>query len=599
MEENKKCEFLYDMDLFGKTPELYIKRKPKNTTELGITLTIIYIIIYIAFFIYKLVRMVKRMDVTFYDTFAYKNFPYLNVTNEEFYGAFSMGFMRDEKFYYIKSQFVYEVKTPEGYIVEKAEELEIEHCDINKFGSRYRELFKDKGVENLYCVKNVNQSFEGYSNLERYSYVIMKFYPCINKTRTGEDCYPRPYVEQFFKKNIIEFKMQDNLLSPEVYDKPIEVLEKDLNSPVFSNLYQYIYSYIQIVNLETDEDITGLNFWSKNKVEKFPKYDESFIIAAPQEENILETGGPVAEVILQLAAKVLTTKRKYPTLLDVLGDVGGLMEILYTFFNLIASFLNEVIYDKSLVNSLFSFNIDKNEIYIKTRAKRNIKLNSKLNENIDSISIENNNSKNFSKIISERVNLNLKQSDNNLLNTDKKPNELDEIKEENEITVKKVSKKDIRRRSTKRQSHSKLNFNENENVKRHKIVEKEDENNSHTNELDGLKIKNDNIEIYRTNAKQNKETIITLIKVNACCYCFLRKEKNIDVNLLDEGMRLISENLDIINIFVKLNEIEKIKENILLSKLDNIQMSKTCKYYLDIIKREVDNPGDKESSEDS
>ena len=35
--------------------------------------------------------------------------------------------------------------------------------------------------------------------------------------------------------------MQDNLLSPEVYDKPIEVLEKDLNSPVFSNLYQYIY----------------------------------------------------------------------------------------------------------------------------------------------------------------------------------------------------------------------------------------------------------------------------------------------------------------------------------------------------------------------
>ena len=64
-------------------------------------------------------------------------------------------------------------------------------------------------------------------------------------------------------------------------------------------------------------------------------------------------------------------------------------------------------------------------------------------------------------------------------------------------------------------------------------------------------------------------------------------------------MRLISENLNIINIFVKLNEIEKIKENILLSKLDNIQMSKTCKYYLDIIKREVDNPGDKESSDDS
>ena len=76
-------------------------------------------------------------------------------------------------------------------------------------------------------------------------------------------------------------------------------------------------------------------------------------------------------------------------------------------------------------------------------------------------------------------------------------------------------------------------------------------------------------------------------------------EKNIDVNLLDEGMRLISENLDIMNIFVKKNEIEKIKENVLLSKLDSIQMSKKCKNYLDIIKREIDSSSYKESSDDN
>ena len=87
MEENRKCQFLYDMDLFDKTPELYYKRKSKRSTELGIVLTILYIILYIAFLVYKLVRMVKRMDVTFYDTYAYKDFPYINITNEEFYGV--------------------------------------------------------------------------------------------------------------------------------------------------------------------------------------------------------------------------------------------------------------------------------------------------------------------------------------------------------------------------------------------------------------------------------------------------------------------------------------------------------------------------------
>ena len=47
-------------------------------------------------------------------------------------------------------------------------------------------------------------------------------------------------------------------------------------------------------------------------------------------------------------------------LIDVLGDVGGLMEILFTFLNIISSLLTEILYDKSLVNDLFSFDIEKN-----------------------------------------------------------------------------------------------------------------------------------------------------------------------------------------------------------------------------------------------
>ena len=117
--------------------------------------------------------------------------------------------------------------------------------------------------------------------------------------------------------------------------------------------------------LETDDDITGLNFWAEPKVERYPKYDESYIITAPPSRDIIKYGDPLCEVNLQLAAKVLTTKRKYMTLLDVLGDVGGLMELLYSLFSLLASLLTEIAYDKSLVNNLFFFDIDKKEINIK------------------------------------------------------------------------------------------------------------------------------------------------------------------------------------------------------------------------------------------
>ena len=55
-----------------------------------------------------------------------------------------------------------------------------------------------------------------------------------------------------------------------------------MNSPVFKDLFQYVYSYFQIVNIETDEDITGLNFFTNHiRKQVYTRYDESFIIASP------------------------------------------------------------------------------------------------------------------------------------------------------------------------------------------------------------------------------------------------------------------------------------------------------------------------------
>ena len=84
---------------------------------------------------------------------------------------------------------------------------------------------------------------------------------------------------------------------------------------------------------------------------QYPKYESSMLIAAPGTDFILRTGGAVCDLTMQLAAKVLTQRRKYTTLIEVLGDVGGLMELLWTFLNLICSFITDILYEKSLVNN--------------------------------------------------------------------------------------------------------------------------------------------------------------------------------------------------------------------------------------------------------
>jgi hypothetical protein len=75
--------------MFGKEPELYYKGKSKKTTWIGRILTILFIFLHIVFFVYKVVRMIRKIDVTFFDTIIHEDKPpSIQLSNEIFYGGF-------------------------------------------------------------------------------------------------------------------------------------------------------------------------------------------------------------------------------------------------------------------------------------------------------------------------------------------------------------------------------------------------------------------------------------------------------------------------------------------------------------------------------
>ena len=234
---NIENDFLTDFDLFGKTPELYYNGKSKKSSTFGIVLTIIYIILYIAFLIYKLVRMFKRIDMTFYDSYTFKGLPSIKLTNNEFYGGFGMGGRIDEQMYYLTVNYVRQAKVNGVWVEEENRELETEICRFEMFGPDYQEIFADQPLQNYYCIKDVKDLvLEGYSNLERYSYFNVKFYPCVGVTKDGIPCYDYNKKKLFFTQNVIELKLQDNDLNPEDYKMPVARRQVDMNSPVFKDI---------------------------------------------------------------------------------------------------------------------------------------------------------------------------------------------------------------------------------------------------------------------------------------------------------------------------------------------------------------------------
>ncbi len=402
----------------------------------------------------------------------------------------------------------------------------------------------------MYCIKDINNNnftLEGDYFMEYYSYFNITLYPCIGTTKNGTKCQPLEIIDLYLKSNLFHFYIQDIELTPQNYHFPVQATDKVITGPSYKTLYQKIYSYLQIVNIETDNNIIGLDSFSSINTQQFLKYDESWIITSPKEDKTYNYGFPLCEIIIQLSSKVLTQKRKVATLIEILGEVGGTMEIILSIFSLISSFSVDKLYRISLVNDLFRFDIDKKIILFK------------INENI-------NKEKKITKKINSQENQLSKIPLDNLIGNKENINNSSKLGNESLKNLNFINPKEKRNfSSTLRAYESEESINRKNYSKKIDIV----------NDLNFInKINQEEKEKYKKN--KNKE-IINQIRVNKLNYilCFkCCRKKDLNNLLLDEAIKIIIKKLDIFEIFRKIYKAEKIK-NKYISEYP-IEMSKEC-----------------------
>ena len=543
---NVRCRILKDIDMFGKEPELYYKSRPKKTSWIGRILSFLFVLVYFAFFLYKLIRMLKKVDVTFYDTFTYADKPpAIPLTHNNFYIAFALedpityNPFVDESVYYPKAYFKRAEMKGDDFEW-KIVELEVERCKLEKFGESYREVFKNVDLYNHYCFKDINNYIlEGHFSYLLYSFFYIEFYPCVNTT-DSKKCKPLNEIDYYLKNTFISFEIENIELTPKNYENPTRPRNTDVYTTVGKKLFQEIHVYFEVVNIETDLDWFGFDEFENIKSDIYLKYDEMFIMGNLIEEDIYETGNKFCDVTFKLSENVRTQRRVYTKFVTILGDVGGLMEVIFTFFRLISSFSVDILYEISLVNRLFKFDLDKKNVILRENDQNNFKqikvFNINDKETIKEKKIENNDIT----IIANNTRKNMKNKSNKLFSKKKVINR----NINNEIFSMNFS-------NTK----SKSNFQDVEIG--NKIAVNDDKKNNMNNE---------------------SKNIVNKVRLNRACiyfwFCFVRHRKTQDNFLITEGMDLISKRLDIFNIFEKMYQEEQRKETV-INKV--IPMSDECK----------------------
>ena len=566
------CDLLTEFDLFGKEPEFFYKGKAQRTSWFGRIFSVFYIVLYVAFVIYKLVRMIEKVDIDFYETYAFSGIPTIKLNNNLFYGGFSIGGIIDETIYFPVVRHYVE-KTVNGVRRSEFTDVPLTKCTLDKFGSRFQHLFADKNLDNLYCMKEVDDYLTGYSNLDEFSYYYIAIMPCIGYNPNMEACQDIANVTKFFQQTYLEFKLQDVVMTPKDYDEPSIPRNMDITGPVFSFLYQSIYTYLQIVNLETDQDWLGFEGLSDIKKEQFLRYDESWIIAAPSPHmQGLIAGQPVCDITIQLSAKVLTTKRTNTKLIEVLGDVGGLMEVVWSAFNLLSMFVTDLLYDIDIVNTLFSFDLTKKIVIMKKGPEELVGTS-----NEDEINIYNN-KKTKIKFSNEKI---IKPPIENY--EDKKIEE--EIKPIKSIeSFKNNKRKKIRNKKVmtqpNRRTEERNNF-----LRPHMNFSSKNVNKM--NEIERQSIISNNLMVPKENSEERQNTenakknqILDEIKINkffiVFAFCCIRKRKNVNNYVLEEGLGLIAKRLDILNIFKRIYYDEKVQKNY-INETEELAMTDICK----------------------
>ena len=575
-----KCKidyfFIRDIDMFGRKLKLYYNGKARKTSWIGIFFTFLYMSIFLAFVIYKLKRVMNKTDGTFYDTYTFTQEPsYVKLSNENFYGGFGIenpetydSFI-DETIYFPKAYFKKAERHGNNWEW-SAKELELERCQLEKFGSLYREKFKRKPLSNFYCFKEMNETLIGSFSYDNYSLFFISFFPCVNTSENNNKCKPIEVIDYYLQDTFISFQMQDIELTPQNYNSPALQRDKDFYAKIGKKIFQEIHAFFQIVNIETETDFIGLNNFHSYKTETFLKYDSVSILSVFAERNIYETGESFCEVSLKLSDKVLTQRRTYTKLLEILGNIGGLMEVVFSVFRIISSFPTKILYEEALVNKLFQFNLDTKEISLINKEKRYIKKN---NFSYNQIS------KLYNPLREQSPNINKKKD---IINQSKNEGSIDLNKITNESFLMIKSKnKNIRNIASLNKYEKSKNK---EKLSQNKLINGNDRNLFDKNDIKifnfNMNFKNYNKEKDKNNAKiKEKRRIIRKIKINRVyiyfCFCCTRKRKNMQNVLLDEGMKLIKERLDLLNLFRTIYQEEKINLN--FATTEYIKMSDECK----------------------
>ena len=264
-------------DMYSKYIGFFYNKQEKVGSYLGLLLTVGYVFVSIILFIYQIIRTVKRSELKVYDTKIYaQEMPSIEVNIDQLYFAFALedpltsNRFIDERIYIPKVAFIDKVKKNNELVTVNTTSLPLERCNVKNFGKNYQHLFVEDELNNSYCLKDFNYTltFAGGYKYERFTYIRLRIYPCVNSTSNNFSCRPQEDIDHYLKSGYFSIVIKDFGLNPSNYSFPVLPTYQDLYTTIDKQIYRNYILNFGVTEIRTD---TGL-FEEDIKVDRYFQY---------------------------------------------------------------------------------------------------------------------------------------------------------------------------------------------------------------------------------------------------------------------------------------------------------------------------------------
>ena len=550
--------YYFNFDMYARSPNFYFKNHDRINTCFGTLLTLVYIIVSLTLFIYHSIITIQRKNFKVHDSTIYgQEMPFIDLNSNILYFAFgledplTMNRFIDDSIYIPKIVFVDKAKINDELVTVYQQNLEIEKCKVINFGENYQHLFLEDELNNSYCLKKFEQNLTlaGGYKYERFSYIRIRIYPCVNSSENNFSCKSQEEIDHFMSSGYFSIILKDIGLNPANYSIPVIPTLQDLYTTIDKRIYKNYILNLGVTEIHTD---IGL-FQEDIKTQKYLQFRKEMETFTFRNEEEYYQGKSVIIAQLKLDDNINVQTRSYIKIPEIFSTIGGYMQLMNTAFLLLTIIVNKFNFELKIINSIFKFNLKKKKLIMKLQ-----KLNDYDDLHISNISNIHTPVVNFKKM--KNITQHLDLLDNKSKNSLMKENEINNIsllnfsEDKNELDNNNKNKITILKKHKRKSNALPIENSKMENTK-DKMPKK------------NLRLSQDHIKENGTNF--NKKNFfnelsykdfndkIELNMFDYCCCHLVYEKRHKIIELYNITNSFYRKKLDVVNVFNLLLLIEK------------------------------------------